>query len=185
MLKEAEELANTWLKKRDSRFFIIPHTTYKISPPFPNSPPLLPPFSSLLKPYINPPQIYYVAATFAARGHQTMADFVQKAAVKSAVRKLASPIESISAFTTLVQDILTDNPWGCTSYVSAGATIAPVVKGAESYTGNVIYEDAPAKTVGRITVRAPTQAAFNTDIITILADSTIRTAMGGSPSHDS
>ena len=114
-----------------------------------------------------------------------MADFVQKAAVKSAVRTLTAPIADLATFTTLVQDILDDNPWGCTSYISAGVTIDAVVRGSESYTGNVVYEDAQAKTVGRITVRAPTAAGFTANISTIQATGSLSTAMGGSPSHDS
>jgi hypothetical protein len=114
-----------------------------------------------------------------------MADFVQKAAVKSAVRKLAVPIANLTTFTSLVQDILDNNPWGCTPYSSAGANIAGIVKGTESYSGTVIYEDAEAKTVGRIAVRAPTSTGFTTNVSTILATAALGTAMGGSPSHDS
>jgi hypothetical protein len=114
-----------------------------------------------------------------------MADFVQKAAVKSAVRKLAAPIADLATFTALVQDILDNNPWGCVSYVSAGVTVAAVVKGTESYTGAVVYEDAQAKTVGRISVKAPTSAGFTTNVSTIVGTAALGTAMGGTPSHDS
>ena len=53
------------------------------------------------------------------------------------------------------------------------------------YSRKIVYEDTQAKTVGSISVKAPTMAAFNTDFVTILADTTLRTTMGGSPSHDS
>jgi hypothetical protein len=43
-----------------------------------------------------------------------MADFTVKSTVKSAVRNLASPIADYTTFNTLIQDILDDNPWGCT-----------------------------------------------------------------------
>lgn len=114
-----------------------------------------------------------------------MADFVQKAAVKSAVRKLAAPIADLTTFNSLVQDIIDNNPWGCTTYVSAGVSMPAIARGSESYTGTVLYEDAQAKTVGRISVRAPTSAGFNTNVSTILATAALGTAMGGSPSHDS
>jgi len=103
----------------------------------------------------------------------------------SAVRTLAAPIPDLTTFVTLLQTIVDTNPWGCTSYSSAGATIAGVVKGTEGYTGAAIYEDAQAKTVGRISVKAPTAAAFNSNITTILGTAALGTTMGGSPSHDS
>lgn len=86
---------------------------------------------------------------------------------------------------TLVQDILDDNPWGCVSYVSNGVTIAGVVKGSERYGGAIVYEDAQAKTVGQVSVSARTAAGFATDISTILGTAALGTAMGGTPSHDS
>ncbi|MGV8109803.1 hypothetical protein [Methanospirillum sp.] len=44
-----------------------------------------------------------------------MADFTQTATVKTAVRELAAPIDSMAAFTSIIDDILTNNPWGCRS----------------------------------------------------------------------
>lgn len=114
-----------------------------------------------------------------------MADFVNTATTKTAERSLTAPIADLATFTNLVQDIITNNPWGCTSYESAGQTIAPVTKTKEYYSGRIVYEDAEAKTIGQISVKAPSQAAFNTTVITILADTTLRSAMGGTPSHDS
>jgi len=114
-----------------------------------------------------------------------MADFVSKNVTKSAERKLTTPVDTIANFTTLVSDFITANPLGCVSYSVAGQTIPGVVRGTEYYSGKIVYEDALAKTVGSISVKAPTQAAFNTNIITILADATLRSSMGGTPSHDS
>ena len=79
----------------------------------------------------------------------------------SAVRTLAAPIADLTSFATLVQTIMDTNPWGCTSYSSAGVNIPGMVKGAEGYTGTIVYENAEAKTVGRISVKSPTAAAFN------------------------
>ena len=114
-----------------------------------------------------------------------MADFVQKAAVKSAVSKITAPIADLATFTAMVQDILDNNLWGCTTYVSAGVSMPAVARGAENYTGNVVYEDAQAKTVGRISVRAPTSTGFTTNVSTIVGTAALGTAMGGTPSHDS
>ncbi|MDD1730469.1 MAG: hypothetical protein LUQ50_15550 [Methanospirillum sp.] len=114
-----------------------------------------------------------------------MADFTTKSVTKSAERKLTSPIDTVTNFLALVQDIIENNPWACTSYTSNGATIAGVVRGTEYYSGKIVYENTEAKTVGQISVRAPTSASFSTDISTIVAATAINTAMGGTPSHDS
>lgn len=114
-----------------------------------------------------------------------MADFVNTATTKTAVRDLATPIADLTAFSVIVQDILENNPWGCTSYQSAGQTLPPVAKSRESYSGRIVYEDTQAKTVGQISVRAPTAASFTANVNTITANAALTTAMGGTPSHDS
>ncbi len=38
----------------------------------------------------------------------------------------------------------------------------------EFYSGKIMYEDAEAKTVGQISVKAPTSAAFIIDVSTIV-----------------
>ncbi len=114
-----------------------------------------------------------------------MADFVQKAAIKSAVRVFSEPIADLTSFATLCQNILDLNPWGCTDYTASGVSVDGVTRTAQSYGGKIIYENGEAKTVGQVTIKAPTPAAFNTDVSTILGTAALGTAMGGSPSHDS
>ncbi len=89
-----------------------------------------------------------------------MADFTQKATVKTAISELTSPIDSITTFTSLIQDIVYKNPWGCTSYEQAGVTLPGVSKASESYTGRVVYENNDGKTVGTINIKATTPAAY-------------------------
>ena len=62
-----------------------------------------------------------------------MGDFVQKSITKTAVRELAAPIESITAFNTIVAAVLSGNPWGCTAYEIAGVAQSPVAKSREGY----------------------------------------------------
>ncbi|QXO93739.1 hypothetical protein KSK55_10280 [Methanospirillum purgamenti] len=114
-----------------------------------------------------------------------MADFVQKSTVKSAGRKLSTPLASKTVLNTIIGNILVDNPWSCTSYVSGGETLPAVQKTSEAYSGKVIYENTQGKAVGTITVKAPTSGAFDTDMTTILANTAFETAMGGTASHDS
>lgn len=113
-----------------------------------------------------------------------MADFVSKSVVKSAERVLVTPFASKAVLNTIVGNIIADNPWGCTSYVSGGETLPAVTKGSEYYNGTVIYENNEGKQVGRIAIRSPTSGSFDTSVATILANTAIETAMGGTASHD-
>ena len=47
-----------------------------------------------------------------------MGDFVQSNNVKSAVRKLANPIADVTAFNTIVQSVITSNPFACVAYTA-------------------------------------------------------------------
>ena len=57
-----------------------------------------------------------------------MGDFTQTNVAKSAVRELAVPIADVTAFNTLIQSILTTNPFGCTAYEVSGVAQPPVGK---------------------------------------------------------
>ena len=52
-----------------------------------------------------------------------MADFVQNSQTKNAVRMLASPIADVTAFNLIVQSVITDNPFACVAYMTAGRTM--------------------------------------------------------------
>ena len=114
-----------------------------------------------------------------------MADFTQSTNVKSAVRKLAEPIADISAFNTIVQSVITSNPFGCVSYMSSGANHPPVQKTRESYTAKFIYQNADARTVSRATESYPTIAGYNDGIAAMIASTANNTAHGGTPVHTS
>jgi len=49
-----------------------------------------------------------------------MADFVQNANVKSAIRNLAEPIADFAAFNALVQSVITSNPFACVANMTTG-----------------------------------------------------------------
>jgi hypothetical protein len=112
-----------------------------------------------------------------------MGNFVQSGVVKTAVRELAAPIADVTAFAAVVDDVLTNNPFGCTGYQSGTENHAAVEKTRESYTGRVIYEDGEAVTVGQVSVRCPTVAAYTANVATVLATPALATAMGGTASH--
>jgi hypothetical protein len=114
-----------------------------------------------------------------------MADFVSKSTVKSAERILATPFANKAALNTLIGDILVDNPWGCTSYVSGGENLPAVSKSSEYYSGTIIYENSDGKQIGRISVKSQSSAGFDTTVTNVLANEALETAMGGTGSHDS
>jgi hypothetical protein len=107
-----------------------------------------------------------------------MGDFTQKSVVKSAMRKLASPIADYATFSSLIQDVLDNNPWGCTAYESAGASKPAIEKSKEAYAATIVYENTEAKTVGSIPIRGPSMAAVNTAVTQITGTAAITTGMG-------
>jgi hypothetical protein len=113
-----------------------------------------------------------------------MADFVQSSQSKNAVRELATPIASVSAFNLIVQSVITDNPFACVSYMTAGETHDPVEKTRESYTAKLVYEDVDAKTVGIASHRFNTIAGFNAGVTALLAAADVTTAHTGTALHD-
>ena len=113
-----------------------------------------------------------------------MADFVQNSIVKTAVRELANPIADVSSFDTIVGSVITDNPFECIAYMTAGVTHDPVEKTKETYTARLVYEDVDAKNVGTSSEKYNTIAGFNTGVAIIMANAPLATAHGGTATHD-
>ena len=113
-----------------------------------------------------------------------MADFVQSNVTKTAVRELASPIASVSAFNLIVQSVITDNPFACVSYMTAGETHDPVEKTRENYTAKMVYEDGNAVTIGIASHRFNTIAGYNAGVTALLAAADVTTAHTGTALHD-
>ena len=113
-----------------------------------------------------------------------MADYVQNTNVKSAVRKLAEPIADIAAFNPIVQNVITNNPFGCVSYMSGGVNHPPVEKTKESYTAKFVFQDTLAKAIGRSSETYDTIAGYNAGIAAVLTNTANNTAHGGTPVHN-
>ena len=114
-----------------------------------------------------------------------MADFTTGTTTKSAVRKFADPIADVAAFETIVQGVITGNPFQCVSYNAAGVEHEPVERSRQTYTARVAYEDASAKEVGLVIIRAGNVGGFTTVANHVIADTEITTSLGGTPSRDS
>ena len=115
---------------------------------------------------------------------KNMADFTTSNTTKSAVRKLANPLADVTAFDNLVQGVITNNPFQCVSYNAQGVNHPPVERSRQGYTVRILYQDADAKVVALITVRAPTIASFTSVANQIVTDTQIATALGGTPVRD-
>ncbi|PKG31716.1 hypothetical protein [Methanoregula sp.] len=114
-----------------------------------------------------------------------MADYVQKTNIKSASRKLSEPIADVDAFNTIVQSIITGNPFGCISYMSGGTNHPPVEKSKENYTAKFVYQNNDAKSVGTGSESYNSIAGFKAGLAAIIADTANITAHGGIPVHAS
>jgi hypothetical protein len=113
-----------------------------------------------------------------------MADFTTSTTTKSAVRKIAAPLADVTAFDNLVQGVITNNPFQCVAYNAQGVNHPPVERNRQGYTARIIYQDADAKVIALITIRAPTIASFTSVANQIVADTQIATALGGTPARD-
>jgi hypothetical protein len=113
-----------------------------------------------------------------------MADFTPSSETKSAVRRLTDPLADVTAFDTIVQGVVTNNPFQCVGYNYGGIDHPPVEQSKAGYTARIVYQDALAKTVALITVRSPTTAGFTAVANRILADTQITAALGGTPVRD-
>jgi hypothetical protein len=113
-----------------------------------------------------------------------MADFVEKTVTKTAVRELATPIADVSAFNTIVEAVITGNPFGCVAYTEAGITHQPVEKTKENYVAKVVYQDTLAKSVGTESGKYTTIAGFNAGAAAILADTALTAAHTGTAVRD-
>jgi hypothetical protein len=113
-----------------------------------------------------------------------MADFVQSANVKSAVRTLANPIADVATFNTIVQSVITTNPFACVEYMTAGETHPAVETTKEAYTAKFAYEDSDAKTVGTGSEKFDSIAGFTAGAAAILANAALATAHGGTGFRD-
>ena len=104
-------------------------------------------------------------------------DFTPTSTVKSAKRTYTAPITAAATFDAAIAALKDeDNPLGATDYMTAGETIDGVSTTSEYYKATIEYLDTLGKTLGTITIDAPTRTAYDDIIAEILATTTITTA---------
>jgi hypothetical protein len=113
-----------------------------------------------------------------------MADFTLSTTNKTSVRKLSAPIADAATFNGIIENILTNNPWGCTPWESAGESHAAVEKASEAYTARIMYENTLGRVVGTAAARAPTLAGFTAAKTEVLGNTALEAAIGGTAVAD-
>jgi hypothetical protein len=113
-----------------------------------------------------------------------MTDFVQTSETKRAVRTLSNPIADVTTFNTIVQSVITQNPFGCVAYMTAGENHPAVEKTKEAYTARIVYQDNDALTVGTGAHRFNSLTGFTSGATALLGAAAITSAHGGTAAHD-
>lgn len=113
-----------------------------------------------------------------------MADFVQNTNVKSAVRPLAAPIADVTTFNTIVESLITTNPFGCVPYMTSGENHTGVEKVREAYTLRIVFQDTDAKIVGSLSDKYTTVDGLSAGATALLADTALIAAHQGTPARD-
>jgi len=70
---------------------------------------------------------------------------------------------------TLIQSVITGNPFACVAYMTAGENHPAVEKTRESYTAKFFYQNDDAKSVGTTSEKYNTLAGYNAGITAVLA----------------
>jgi hypothetical protein len=113
-----------------------------------------------------------------------MADVVRKTNVKTAARELATPITDAATFDSIVQFVITKNPFGFVACREGGISHDPVEKTKEACVVRVVYQDALAKSVGTDARRFSRIAGFNAGAAALPACAPLAAAPAGTPVLD-
>jgi len=99
-----------------------------------------------------------------------MRTFTPRPGTKSAVHILARPIPDISAFDAIVGSIRLQNPFGCSSYMSAGRNHPPVEVVREMYTAKFVYLNMAGKVIGTGQDRYDSVEGYDTGIAAVISN---------------
>ena len=93
-------------------------------------------------------------------------------------------ITPIKDLETLIEAVVTDNPFACTAYTVGGDAMAAVAITKRSYGARLVWEDVDAKNVGTTTEKYGTKAGFAAGVAIIMASAPLATQHGGTCIHD-
>jgi hypothetical protein len=108
-----------------------------------------------------------------------MVDFMRNSAIKSAIRRFASPFPDVDAFDAIVESVILNNPFGCVSYMYTGANHPPIEKIKETYTAKFVYLDSNNKQRGTTSESYDTLDGYKAGITAVQSHVANITAHGG------
>jgi hypothetical protein len=110
-----------------------------------------------------------------------MADFIEIAVTKTAIRELTSPIADATAFKAIIDAVIQDNPWGCTDYVESNMTVPGIFRNRQAYSQRVLYQDSDGGRAGTVTVKGATIEGTDAATAEIFGDAVVANALVGEP----
>jgi hypothetical protein len=112
-----------------------------------------------------------------------MAQFREKTGTRSAFRYLRHPFPDVTAFDSVVREIVLKNPHGCISYMKAGRNHPPIENVREQYTAKFVYEDAKGKQIGSGLDRYSSLEGYRYGIAAVISNMANVSAHGGKARH--
>ena len=107
-------------------------------------------------------------------------DFIPTSTVKAATRTFTAPIVSADTYDAVITALTGDtNPLGASAYQTSGETRPGVEVATQNYRAVIqLIEPDEGKTIGSITVTAPTRAVINAAAARIVADADLAALYG-------
>lgn len=107
-----------------------------------------------------------------------MGEFKELSVVKTAARKLVTPLADLAALNSIVDGVLENNLFECSAYQVGTTSHLPMEKTRESYTARIAYQDDDARTLGSVSARTSTPTGYTSAITAINANASLKTAIG-------
>ncbi|MFA5237791.1 MAG: hypothetical protein WC362_08065 [Methanoregula sp.] len=112
-----------------------------------------------------------------------MATFRPKTQRRSAILYLPVPFPDTRAFTALVQSVIMNNPFGCTSYMTGRKNHPPVEKVREMYTAKFVYLGAGRLRIGSGSDIYHSIEGYEDGIAAVVSNTANAMAHGGKAKH--
>ncbi|HNX18139.1 MAG TPA: hypothetical protein PKM50_07410 [Methanoregula sp.] len=112
-----------------------------------------------------------------------MAVFSEKSKKRSAVLYPKTPFPDTRAFSTFVRDIIMNNPFGCTPYMTGRKNHPPVEKIREMYTAKFVYLDKGRVQVGSGSEIYNSLEGYEDGIAAVVSNTANTLAHGGKAKH--
>jgi hypothetical protein len=99
-----------------------------------------------------------------------MPDFRPRPGTRKTYRRLKNPIADSAAFNRIIQDLVSCNPLGCTSYYARRKNHPPVQKAREMYTAKFEYRNEKRKRIGTSIEMYDSVEGYETGIAAVISN---------------